>query len=351
MIDFVQLLIPYQFTPEEVKGIRGLETWTPAHRRELKLKAAGWTSTQRAIINAKGVQLGFCPQHVLGELNAYGSSDLQEIVKDIAPRLLAEAGLTNPVFLSAIEQGTYTVRIVHIAYQFQVWDHSVYEVIEKLFDQFARTYKMSCLFRGHGFEFNQKSRHLAYMFYDAAHKFMKEMEKEDRRKRKSGAVETVVTATSKAQPISEVFRIMKEREHHRLAESGPRLEMRFGPDFFRKSKLKQGSDWLRDTAENLYKKYLKKLAFPKKILATLARTRAKQLLAPEVFQTFLLWSHGEDMRELGISRSTLARRRAAIKNEMGIDILKSAKATLGKRRTIDCDALFNWDNRTIPFSD
>ena len=144
MIDLVHLFIPHQFTPEELKGIRGLETWTPAHRRELKLKAKGWASTQHAIVNAKGLQLKFCPQHVLGELNAYGSSDLQEIVKDIAPRLLAEAGLSNPVFARALEEGTYKVRWVHIAYQFQVWDFSVYDVIEKLFERMARAYKMSC---------------------------------------------------------------------------------------------------------------------------------------------------------------------------------------------------------------
>ncbi len=351
MIDLVQLLIPHQFTIEEVKGIRELETWTPAHKRELKLKAEGWASTQHAIVTTKGLQLKFCPQHVLGELNAYGSSNLQEIVKDIAPRLLVEAGLSNPAFLSAIEQGTYQVRGVHIAYQFQVWDCSVYDVIEKLFERMARAYKMSCVFRGHGFEIKQKSRHLAYMFYDAAHKFMKEMAKEVRRKAKLGVTEPALPSMEKLLSIGEVFRLMKEREHHRLAESGPRLEMRFGPDYFRKSKLQFGSDWQPGTAEDLYQEYLKKLDFPKKVLVTLGRVRAKALLPPAVFQTFLLWSHGEDIKELGISKSTMDRHRSTIKAEMAIDIFKSAKSTLGKRRTIDCHALFNWENRALPFAD
>ncbi|MDP3224037.1 MAG: hypothetical protein Q8M96_12985, partial [Rubrivivax sp.] len=122
-------------------------------------------------------------------------------------------------------------------------------------------------------------------------------------------------------------------------------EIKFGDQYFAKSDLNKGSAWTTATATNLYQKHLKKLKLPAEVAATFARERAKQVLSSAVFPTFVLWSLGDDMRDLKMSARALSTHRRSILEKMGYDILKAASATFSTEWKVNAAAVFNWENR------
>jgi hypothetical protein len=68
-------------------------------------------------------------------------------------------------------------------------------------------------------------------------------------------------------------------------------------------------------------------------------------LPREVFKSYLLWAHGEDLREVIGTDQTFQVRLRAMRRELGVDVGLPASAVLARRGTVNAARVFDWSNR------
>lgn len=126
-----------------------------------------------------------------------------------------------------------------------------------------------------------------------------------------------------------------------LAACGPRLELRFGDQFFIHNKhLRLGSNWQPDssaTAHELYWTYLAKLKLPRPVSPVFARDRARRNMSGSVFGSYLLWASGNDLRDAGISKRTYGEHRCVIKKALGVDVKHPSSCVLRRQSRVTRD--------------
>ena len=91
---------------------------------------------------------------------------------------------------------------------------------------------------------------------------------------------------------SVALRRCRRRAHLLAAALSPRLELRFGDQFFRGNELAYGRAWKPGTARRLYADELRRLDLPETVAPMFQRDAAQSALTASQFQTLRLWHHG-----------------------------------------------------------
>lgn len=350
MIDLYEIEIPYALSDEELLRLPGhLSRKAPVNRQKVKLSDPMWTAGQNAMLMPGIVRLTVCPQKVLGQSNAYGTSDLQEAVRTTAPLALEKMGIdaNAPEIRKILRTGSYKVREVHIAHQFHIENRSISDFVRGLFRRLIESHDVLRMSRGIGFSINPGSRTAEYCFYDKVNE-LDNAHAADLKKGIGSVYDRRMAALSRDDSFGRMGVNLDRGTQRIVASSGPRLEIRLRDHFFRDNGYGTGTEWRPDTADALYQKYLAKLKLPRRVSAVWARDRAERVLSATEFNTYLLWHHGEDLRRLKTSAKTVGRHHSVIQKKMKLDVSTPASATLGNRRTINAGRVFRWDNRVVP---
>lgn len=318
MIDYYDAEFSLQLDPRAYFQIPGYRKPKPPDRRlNVMVQNPTWMGRAHALILPSGVRLKVCPSKVLGSWNSYGSNDLRQLVALTAPLVLQQLGhhLTLAQ-LGSINVGDYTLHEVHIAESFHLVNFSQTEFIDLLFFAFGKDRRPEWAPRGTGFSINRRNRRVYAYLYAKLEEFLN---------RGLPAYEELIARTPS---ISRPWVALSRRAHLLAAALGPRLELRFGDQFFRDNDLALGSTWTSETARDLYERELLRLDLPETVAPMFQRDAAESVLKATEFQTLRLWAHNEPFESLG-SASTRKRHRTAIREALDIDIKLPPGAALG----------------------
>ena len=337
MIDFYDLSLPPDVLgSEQLQRVRQRHPSDTQGFRKIPLECPNWMGKQWAMLDGETVRLKVCPSKVLGRWNTWGSSDLRQVVLETAPVVLRELGVrVTAELLAHLAAGNYRLHEVHIAHQFWLRNRGITDFVQSL----ARTISES-----HGPEHLPPGQGIGFYLYRGSrtrHWVLYDKQRETERK----AVPRYRQRFRRAEGFTRAG-IGIEREFQRVvASSGPRLELRLKDHFFgRNVALATGSGWSADTADRLYRQYLVKLGLPSRVKAVYCREQA-QRLPREVFKSYLLWAHGEDLRALFRTDQTFQVHRRAMRRELGVDVGLPASAVLARRGTVNAARVFDWSNR------
>ena len=166
MIDMYVIEIAITLVKKEWQRLPGhFKSTPPVNRQQVTLSDPSWTAAQHAMIMPDIVRLIVCPPKVLGRWNVFGTDDLQEAVRTTAPQVLTAMGIdVDPLILKMLDQGTYTLREVHITHQFHIEHFSISDFISYLFRRLNESHRPEWMHRGEGFTINSRSRTAVYCF-------------------------------------------------------------------------------------------------------------------------------------------------------------------------------------------
>jgi hypothetical protein len=207
---------------------------------------------------------------------------------------------------------------VHIVESFHLVNFSQAEFVNLLFYALGKDHRPEWARRGTGFSINRRNRRVYAYIYAKLEEFLDRGWPAYEQRIAEAAVE------------SRPWLTLARRAHLLAAALGPRLEFRFGDQFFRENELASGNAWKPGTAGRLYQRELQRLDLPSTISPMFQRDAAQSALTAAQFQTLRLWHHGEAFESLG-SAATLKRHRAAIREALDIDIKQPSGSVLGHR--------------------
>jgi Phage replication protein CRI len=333
MIDFYDAEFFFPLDLQVYRDLPGHERPKPPTRRlKRQVRAAGWMSTAEVIFKPDFFRIRVCPQKLLGSWNSWGTDDLREYVSLTAPLVLQELGhrLTAEQEAS-IAAGEYRISEVHIARAFHLVNYSQQEFIRRLFYAIAESHKAQWAKRGEGIVINGDNRRVSAYLYAKIDEFI--TRGWPRYKAKLSAARA-----------TERLGIALSRNSHLLAALlGPRLEFRFGDQFFRQNPLARGSAWRPGTAAKLYHRELQRLKLPASVNLMWQRDQAQEVLKPGPYASLRLWHHGERLQSLG-SPSTVKRHVAAIREALGIDIRQPSATLIGRQQALEVRAVLEAEN-------
>ena len=340
MIDKYVIEPDFRLTRKDWKQL-GREV--PTTRIRKRPKAPGWMAWQQVTLHPDHVWLEVCPAKVLGRWNVYGSNNLIEVVSETAPKVLQTMGVEmNAARLESLRQGQFTVRAVDITeqYRLRVGMNST-DFIRKFIREMVLIYPLMKHEKGEGIRINPGSKTLSYYIYD------KLVEFEDRgTKAYDLAIERAHDTATAGLGMKEVGLMLERDEQRALAALGPRLELKFGEEFFAGHPLSRGGKWKPDTAQMLYRDGLAKLNLPRRIERDELRDDGYACLAQPFLGTFLLWLHDEQRALAEYSDSKMKAHRKAIERKLGVDIrAHAASAVIRGLDAVRPRTVFRWGNR------
>jgi hypothetical protein len=332
MIDFYDAEFSLPLDAQVYLKIPGHKRRTPPARRlNVKVECPTWMGQANALIWHDGFRLKVCPSKVLGSWNCYGSNDLRQLVALTAPLVLQQLGhrLTAEQEAS-ITAGNYRLHELHIAESFHLVNFSQVEFIRLLFYALGEDRRPEWARRGTGFSINRQNRRVYAYVYAKLEEFLA---------RGWPAYDKRLAQTRE---VSRPWAVLSRRAHLLAAALGPRLELRFGDQFFRGNELGYGRAWKPGAARRLYEQELQRLDLPEMVAPMFQRDAAKAALTAAQFQTLRLWGHGEPFESLG-SAATRKRHRAAIREALDIDI-KLPAGSLLDHRPVAVRSVFDMQN-------
>ena len=333
MIDFYDAEFHFPLDLQVYRNLPGHERpRPPARRMKRQVRAAGWMSTAEVIFTPDFFRIRACPQKLLGSWNSWGTEDLREYVSLTAPLVLQELGhrVTDDQEAS-IAAGEYRLSEVHITRAFHLVNYSQQEFIRRLFYAIAESHRPHWAKRGEGIVINGDNRRVSAYLYAKDQEFIA--------KGWPAYQDWLGAAETDERPG-----IALSRNSHLLAALlGPRLEFRFGDQFFRQNPLAQGSEWRPRRAAKLYERELQRLKLPASVNVMWRRDQAREILTPAQYSSLRLWHHGEPLQSLG-SPSTVKRHVAAIREALGIDIRQPSASLVGSQRRLDVASVLSTEN-------
>lgn len=333
MIDFYDAEFSFSLDPKVYQSILGhAKASRPSKTYRRKLSSPRWMAQVEALIGPDVFRLRVCPAKVLGTWNSYGSNDLRDLVSLTAPMVLATAGhVVTEKQKESISAGEYTLKEVHIAEAFHLVHYSQDEFIRLIAYACGEHLRIQWAHRGTGIIVKPQNRRVSAYLYSKIEEFMA--------RGYSAYADKLEVAPKDRRP----WMLISRNAHLLAAALGPRLELRFGDQFFRRNKLAKGHAWNAETAGKLYESELGRLELPATIAPMFKREEAESKLSPQQLNALKLWHHGEHWQSFG-SPSTCQRHRAAIREALGIDIAQPSAKLLGGAKPLDVQAVINLEN-------
>lgn len=339
MIDYIkaELGIPF-LTADQRQNLLGHKSRAKL-RPNHKVRIAIGMGEAHAFLGPNTVLLCFCPAKVLGHWNCFGSLDLPYIMRKCVPRLFKRMGVPYlDDVRREVEEGSYRLRELHIAFSFHLVNYEIAQFIRRLQAKLIDSHCPERARRGIGFSITKNRRNFEFYLYAKGGTMKKAVKKySDKLSKTKGWSKVGVQADLERQLVA--------------AYLGPRVELRLRDHFFRadsanKSELCIGRGWKEETAFNVFFDKLAGLELPDHVDLTVGRQKLDNLSSPAK-SLFVHWSNGEPLEAL-VSKRTIARQRAEIREVMGVDILVPASAVEDDLHGIRLTELFRKDNVVTP---
>ena len=335
MIDYFDIRLNHKFTDDDVAPIIADESLSHS-RYSRRVTNPAWMSHAIVVIERKNnhwaIRICCCPAKILGSWNSIGSSDLHDLVMTTLPRIFSTANIrwTDSIDKTLINKN-YCIREIHIANIMRLEKYSHSEFVDKLFYALGPTKKPTYAKRGKGLVISSNNRNVTTYIY------VKHIEIKNKGMPAYARRMKITTGVSK------VMLALDRRFQMAAALLGPRLEFRFGDQFFRNNKLQHPNNWTADTAQMLFKSQLLKLRLPGSVAVLPNRTVIEERLAgTPAYATALLWHHGEAVHGM-LSRSTLKRHAAIIMKALAVDITQPYRC-LSQLAEIGVESVLNVEN-------
>lgn len=335
MIDLLSITLDIRHTPfGSVRTIERENNDKPAKTKHLSIKAVIHQVPILVTSLGDGNQINIrcCPLKVFQGHNIFGTNQVNKLGNELIDAVLNYFGISaSENQLSAWARGEYAIDEIHLTHRFPVESRRIIRrVVSHIHKYSSMSLAPSIIDKGVGVTIKAPHGLAEWIFYDKCREFG------DKRKNEHKYLESRA-----GEDAAEAGHLL-----YRLASKSIRAELKLSKAYLKKHGLDRGVFW---TDRMVKKVYLHEL-----ILLRLGEIPS----LPEMLQVYkaidnaklrsvlILWANGEDISE-HYGRTTLEKHRRAIREELGIDILKDEPVL--KRASIKLSDIFDPSNMLIGF--
>jgi hypothetical protein len=258
------------------------------------------------------VNIRCCPAKVLQGHNLFGTNSLKKLVCPIIFGTMDQLGIqVSDNQLREWKRGEFDVDEIHITHRFPVAEYPMVRQLISHIRRYASERLLPTPIRkGVGVSLRAPHGQADWLFYD------KHQEFGDKRTKEQKYLQAVIGDDAKSATVMLL----------RTASKSVRAELKSGKQYLQDRGLDRGNAWTSSKAIEVFTNEFGLLGIGHKIpaLPQLAEVYAS-ISNPKVRAVVIMWANGEDIAN-HYKESTVRKYRAAVLDELGIDIVKDQPA-------------------------